>query len=104
MELEKHSFRMIMGQEEADGGLFSIGETVKVSYVDQQHSEIDPEKTIWEQVTGGNELLEFSGKKEVNSRSYVAKFNFQGSDQNKKIGILSGGERNKTTFSYDTQR
>ena len=87
-------FRMIMGQEEADGGVFSIGETVKVSYVDQQHSEIDPEKTIWEQVTGGNELLEISGKK-VNSRSYVAKFNFQGSDQNKKIGILSGGERNR---------
>ena len=87
-------FRMIMGQEEADGGLFSIGETVKVSYVDQQHANIDPEKTIWEQVTGGNELLEVSGKK-VNSRSYVAKFNFQGSDQNKKVGVLSGGERNR---------
>ena len=87
-------FRMIMGQEEADGGLFSIGETVKVSYVDQQHADIDPEKTIWEQVTGGNELLEVSGKK-VNSRSYVAKFNFQGSDQNKKVGVLSGGERNR---------
>jgi len=87
-------FRMIMGQEEADVGSFSIGETVKVSYVDQQHADIDPEKTIWEQVTGGNELLEVSGKK-VNSRSYVAKFNFQGSDQNKKVGVLSGGERNR---------
>ncbi len=87
-------FRMIMGQEEADSGSFSIGETVKVSYVDQQHADIDPEKTIWEQVTGGNELLEVSGKK-VNSRSYVAKFNFQGSDQNKKIAFLSGGERNR---------
>ena len=87
-------FRMIMGQEEADGGLFSIGKTVKVSYVDQQHADIDPEKTIWEQITGGNELLEVSGKK-VNSRSYVAKFNFQGSDQNKKVGVLSGGERNR---------
>tara|TARA_B100001741_G_scaffold312932_1_gene317526 strand:+ start:74 stop:1759 length:1686 start_codon:yes stop_codon:yes gene_type:complete len=87
-------FRMIMGQEEADCGSFSIGETVKVSYVDQQHADIDPEKTIWEQVTGGNELLEVSGKK-VNSRSYVAKFNFQGSDQNKKVGVLSGGERNR---------
>tara|TARA_Y100001978_G_scaffold89764_2_gene80465 strand:+ start:1901 stop:3586 length:1686 start_codon:yes stop_codon:yes gene_type:complete len=87
-------FRMIMGQEEADGGSFSIGETVKVSYVDQQHADIDPEKTIWEQVTGGNELLEISGKK-LNSRSYVAKFNFQGSDQNKKVGVLSGGERNR---------
>ena len=87
-------FRMIMGQEDADGGSFSIGETVKVSYVDQQHADIEPEKTIWEQVTGGNELLEVSGKK-VNSRSYVAKFNFQGSDQNKKVGVLSGGERNR---------
>lgn len=87
-------FRLIMGQEEADGGSFSIGETVKVSYVDQQHADIDPEKTIWEQVTGGNELLEVAGKK-VNSRSYVAKFNFQGSDQNKKVGVLSGGERNR---------
>ena len=87
-------FRMIMGQEEADDGSFSIGETVIVSYVDQQHADIDSEKTIWEQVTGGNELLEVSGKK-VNSRSYVAKFNFQGSDQNKKVGVLSGGERNR---------
>ena len=87
-------FRMIIGHEEADGGSFSIGETVKVSYVDQQHADIDPEKTIWEQVTGGNELLEVSGKK-INSRSYVAKFNFQGSDQNKKVGVLSGGERNR---------
>ncbi len=87
-------FRMIMGKEEADSGSFSIGETVKVSYVDQQHADIDPEKTIWEQVTGGNELLEVAGKK-VNSRSYVAKFNFQGSDQNKKVGVLSGGERNR---------
>ena len=87
-------FRMIIGHEEADGGSFSIGETVKVSYIDQQHADIDPEKTIWEQVTGGNEFLEVSGKK-INSRSYVAKFNFQGSDQNKKVGVLSGGERNR---------
>tara|TARA_B100000963_G_scaffold96972_1_gene83723 strand:- start:1091 stop:2776 length:1686 start_codon:yes stop_codon:yes gene_type:complete len=87
-------FRMIMGQEEVYGGSFSIGETVKVSYVDQQHADIDPEKTIWEQITDGNELLEVAGKK-VNSRSYVAKFNFQGSDQNKKVGVLSGGERNR---------
>lgn len=87
-------FRMIMGKEEADSGSFSIGETVKASYVDQQHADIDPEKTIWEQVTGGNELLEVAGKK-INSRSYVAKFNFQGSDQNKKVGVLSGGERNR---------
>ena len=87
-------FRMIMGQEKADSGHFTIGNTVKVSYVDQQHADINPENTIWEQVTGGNELLEVGGKK-VNSRSYVAKFNFQGSDQNKKVGVLSGGERNR---------
>lgn len=87
-------FRMIMGQENADEGTFSIGETVKVSYVDQQHADIDPEKSIWEQVTGGNEVVDMGGKR-VNSRAYVAKFNFQGSDQNKKIGVLSGGERNR---------
>lgn len=87
-------FRMIMGQETADAGTFSIGETVKVSYVDQQHADIDPEKSIWEQVTGGNEVVDMGGKR-VNSRAYVAKFNFQGSDQNKKIGVLSGGERNR---------
>ncbi len=87
-------FRMIMGQETTDSGSFSIGETVKTAYVDQQHANIDMEKTIWEQVTGGNELVEFGGKK-INSRSYVSKFNFQGSDQNKKVGVLSGGERNR---------
>tara|TARA_B110000003_G_scaffold257791_1_gene276471 strand:+ start:78956 stop:80641 length:1686 start_codon:yes stop_codon:yes gene_type:complete len=87
-------FRMIMGQETTDSGSFTIGETVKTAYVDQQHANIDLEKTIWEQVTGGNEMVEFGGKK-VNSRSYVSKFNFQGSDQNKKVGVLSGGERNR---------
>ena len=87
-------FRMIMGQETTDSGSFTIGETVKTAYVDQQHANINLEKTIWEQVTGGNEVVEFGGKK-VNSRSYVSKFNFQGSDQNKKVGVLSGGERNR---------
>ena len=87
-------FRMIMGQENPDTGSFNTGETVKVSYVDQQHADIDPEKTIWEQITGGNELVEIGGK-QVNSRAYVAKFNFGGSDQNKKVGVLSGGERNR---------
>lgn len=87
-------FRMIMGQESPDAGQISIGDTVKVSYVDQQHSQIDLNKTIWEQVTGGNELVEVGGKR-INSRAYVAKFNFQGADQNKKIGVLSGGERNR---------
>ena len=85
---------MIMGQETADAGTFTTGETVKVSYVDQQHADIDPEKSIWEQITGGNEVVEIGGK-QVNSRAYVAKFNFGGSDQNKKVGVLSGGERNR---------
>ena len=87
-------FRMIMGQELPDSGSFNKGETVKVSYVDQQHADIDGEKTIWEQITGGNEIIEL-GKKEINSRAYVARFNFSGSDQNKKVKTLSGGERDR---------
>ena len=87
-------FRMIMGQENPDLGTFKIGETVKVSYVDQQHADIDVNKTIWEQITDSQEFIEVGGKK-MNSRAYVAKFNFNGSDQNKKVGVLSGGERNR---------
>jgi len=87
-------FRMIMGQENPDSGIFKIGETVKIAYVDQQHVEIDIEKTIWEQITGGQEQVNVGGKL-MNSRAYVAKFNFNGSDQNKKVGVLSGGERNR---------
>ena len=87
-------FRMIMGKENVDSGSFKVGETVKIAYVDQQHSEIDPEKTIWEQITDGNEQINVSGKF-INSRAYVARFNFHGSDQNKKVGILSGGEQNR---------
>ena len=87
-------FRMIMGQETADAGIFKVGETVKIAYVDQQHIEIDIEKTIWEQITGGQEQVNVGGKL-MNSRAYVAKFNFNGSDQNKKVGVLSGGERNR---------
>ena len=87
-------FRMIIGQETADTGVFKVGETVKIAYVDQQHVEIDMEKTIWEQITGGQEQVNVGGKL-MNSRAYVAKFNFNGSDQNKKIGVLSGGERNR---------
>ena len=87
-------FRMIMQQEIPDTGSFTIGDTVKVSYVDQQHADIDSQKSIWEQITGGNELVEIGGK-QLNSRAYVAKFNFGGSDQNKKVGVLSGGERNR---------
>ena len=87
-------FRMIMGQETADSGTFKVGETVKIAYVDQQHVEIDMEKTIWEQITGGQEQVDVGGKL-MNSRAYVAKFNFNGSDQNKKVEVLSGGERNR---------
>tara|TARA_B110000008_G_scaffold240313_1_gene247576 strand:- start:3157 stop:4848 length:1692 start_codon:yes stop_codon:yes gene_type:complete len=87
-------FRMIMEQEKADAGTFKLGETVKIAYVDQQHADIDMEKTIWEQITGGQEQVTVGGKL-MNSRAYVAKFNFNGSDQNKKVGVLSGGERNR---------
>ena len=87
-------FRMIMGQESADSGFFSVGETVKIAYVDQKHADIDPEKTIWEQITDGQDQINVGGKM-MNSRAYVAKFNFSGSDQNKKVGVLSGGERNR---------
>jgi ATPase subunit of ABC transporter with duplicated ATPase domains len=87
-------FRMIMGQEVPDSGNFNLGETVKIAYVDQQHAEINLEKTIWEQITDGQEQVDVGGKL-MNSRAYVAKFNFNGSDQNKKVGVLSGGERNR---------
>lgn len=87
-------FRMIMGREEPNSGSFYIGETVKVGYVDQQHENIDPEKTVWEVVSEGNEQIQM-GDKLVNSRAYVSRFNFSGTDQNKKTGILSGGERNR---------
>jgi energy-dependent translational throttle protein EttA len=87
-------FRMIMEQEAVDSGTFTVGKTVKIAYVDQQHADIDMEKTIWEQITGGQEQVTVGGKL-MNSRAYVAKFNFTGSDQNKKVGVLSGGERNR---------
>lgn len=87
-------FRMIMEAEKPDTGTIKIGETVKVAYVDQQHAGIDPEKTIWETITGGNENIELGGRS-LNSRAYVSRFNFAGSDQGKKTGVLSGGERNR---------
>jgi len=86
-------FRLITGQEQADAGSFKVGETVKLAYVDQSR-ELDPNKTIWEEITGGQEQLEL-GKNLVNSRAYVARFNFSGSDQQKKVGVLSGGQRNR---------
>ncbi|MFO7867925.1 MAG: energy-dependent translational throttle protein EttA [Bacteroidales bacterium] len=87
-------FRLIMGQEKPDSGTFTVGETVKVAYVDQQHAEIDPEKSVFEVITGGNEQIDFNGKS-FNSRAYVSRFNFSGADQEKKCGVLSGGERNR---------
>lgn len=87
-------FRMIMGEQQADGGSFEIGDTVKIAYVDQSHSNIDPEKTIWENFCDGQELIMMGGR-QVNSRAYLSKFNFSGSEQNKKVATLSGGERNR---------
>ncbi|HAP02026.1 MAG TPA: energy-dependent translational throttle protein EttA [Bacteroidetes bacterium] len=87
-------FRMILGEQKPDSGAIRIGETVKISYVDQQHAEIDPEKTVYQQVSGGTEYIEF-GKMKIVSRAYVGKFNFNGQDQEKKIKVLSGGERNR---------
>lgn len=87
-------FRLITGQETPDAGTFKVGETVKLGYVDQMHNDLDPEKTVYENITDGldNMLL---GNKQVNSRAYVSKFNFNGGDQQKKVGVLSGGERNR---------
>jgi len=87
-------FRMITGQETPDSGEISLGETVKLAYVDQMRDSLDPESTIWEVISGGEDTIKL-GDREVNSRSYVARFNFTGSDQQKKVGNLSGGERNR---------
>ena len=86
-------FRMITGQEQPDSGTIRVGETVRLAYVDQSR-ELDSNKTIWEEISGGSDLVEL-GKRQVNSRAYVARFNFSGTDQQKKVGMLSGGERNR---------
>jgi ATP-binding cassette ChvD family protein len=87
-------FRMITGQEKADSGSIRLGETVTLGYVDQSRDSLDANKNIWEEISGGNDVIEL-GKRQVNSRAYVARFNFSGSDQQKKVGHLSGGERNR---------
>ena len=87
-------FRLIMGLETADGGHFEVGDTVKLSYVDQQHKDIDPEKSVYQVVSGGNETIRMGGK-DINVRAYLSRFNFNGADQEKKCGVLSGGERNR---------
>jgi ATPase subunit of ABC transporter with duplicated ATPase domains len=88
------TFRMITGQEEADSGTIRTGETVTLAYVDQSRDALDADKTIWEEISGGADVVQL-GTREVNSRAYVARFNFGGTDQQKKVGSLSGGERNR---------
>ncbi len=87
-------FRMLVGEEQPDAGSLRVGETVKIAYIDQSRDSLSPEKTVWEEITGGNELLTL-GKREINSRAYCSWFNFRGADQQKKVGTLSGGERNR---------
>ena len=87
-------FRLIMGLEKPDTGTFTVGETVKIGYVDQQHVQIDPEKSVYDIVSEGNELISMGGRL-VNARAYISRFNFTGTDQSKKAGVLSGGERNR---------
>jgi len=87
-------FRMITEQEKADSGIFKIGETVKLAYVDQSRDVLDPEKTVWQMISGGDDQIQLGGR-QVNSRAYVGQFNFTGADQQKKVGLLSGGERNR---------
>ncbi|MFA6033181.1 MAG: energy-dependent translational throttle protein EttA [Myxococcota bacterium] len=87
-------FRMIVGEEKPDSGTLKLGDTVKLAYVDQVRSELDPQKTVWESISGGSDVI-MLGKAQVNSRGYCARFNFHGPDQQKKVGVLSGGERNR---------
>lgn len=87
-------FRMIIGTEKADKGTFSVGETVKIGYVDQQHADIDPNKSVFETISGGTEFIRVAGR-EINARAYLSRFNFTGADQEKKCSVLSGGERNR---------
>ena len=87
-------FRLIMELEKADAGTFEVGETVKLAYVDQQHKDIDPAKSVYEVISGGSELMRMGGR-EINARAYLSRFNFSGADQEKKCGVLSGGERNR---------
>ena len=87
-------FRLIMGLEQADGGTFAVGETVKLAYVDQQHKDIDPNKTVYDVVSQGNETIRMGGR-DINARAYLSRFNFSGTDQSKLCSVLSGGERNR---------
>jgi sulfate-transporting ATPase len=96
-------FRLITGQETPDSGTFRVGETVALGYVDQLHDDLDPNKSVWENITGGLETI-IVGNKPLNSRAYVSKFNFNGADQQKKVGVLSGGERNRVHLSITLKK
>lgn len=96
-------FRLITGQEKPDTGDFKVGETVVLGYVDQMHDDLDPEKSVWENITEGNDNL-LLGNRTINSRAYVSKFNFNGADQQKKVGVLSGGERNRVHLAITLKK
>lgn len=96
-------FKLITGKEEPDAGTFEVGETVKISYVDQEHDNLDPNKSVWENISEGNEWIQL-GKNKINSRAYVSKFNFAGADQEKKVGVLSGGERNRVHLAMSIKQ
>jgi ATP-binding cassette ChvD family protein len=96
-------FKLITGQEEPDAGNFEVGETVKLSYVDQAHDNLDPNKSVWENISEGNEWIQL-GNNKINSRAYVSKFNFAGGDQEKKVGVLSGGERNRVHLAMSIKQ
>ncbi|HMR18293.1 MAG TPA: energy-dependent translational throttle protein EttA [Sphingobacterium sp.] len=96
-------FRLINGQEEPDTGAFKVGETVILGYVDQMHDDLDPQKSVWENITDGQDNI-LLGNRTVNSRAYVSKFNFNGADQQKKVGVLSGGERNRVHLAITLKK
>jgi sulfate-transporting ATPase len=96
-------FRLITGQDQPDSGTFRVGETVHLGYVDQMHDDLDPNKSVWENVTGGLETI-MVGNRPLNSRAYVSRFNFNGADQQKKVGVLSGGERNRVHLSITLKK
>ena len=95
-------FKMITGQDTPDEGTIRLGETVKLSYVDQSRDALDPNKTVWEEISGGHDMIDLGGK-EVPSRAYVGAFNFKGGNQQKKVGLLSGGERNRVHLAKTLQ-
>ena len=96
-------FRLITGQDQPDAGTFRVGDTVKLGYVDQMHDDLDPNKSVWENITDGNETI-MVGNRPINSRAYVSRFNFNGADQQKKVSVISGGERNRVHLSITLKK